>query len=146
MANEYEDYKFVVALNKTIPEGKAINAAAHAVAGLTAKVVSDAPSLTPAMQFLDFTDAAGEVFPFVSARSLIVLRGRGGELRKLRESLASTNAVTVAFIEGMTGDTYVEQLQRVSETDPESHIYYAVAAFGTRSDIDQFTRKLSLWQ
>jgi len=140
------EYKFIVALNKGIPEGKVINAAAHAAAGLAHLVEQAHPEMAEAMEFLTFTDAGGRELPAISARSLIVLRGKAGELGKLATALRGTDAATVCFVEGMTGDTYVEQLERVATTPPDAHVYYAVAAFGHRDDIDPHTRRLSLWQ
>lgn len=138
----YTDYKFVLILNKKIEIGKVINAAAHMTAGLLAKASAEDKTN---MQFLDFIDKDGGLHPSVSANSLIVLRAKSGEIRKVRKEAMQRGILSVDFTETMTGDTYVEQLKRTKQTPEVELIYYGICLFGKKSALDEFTRKYSLW-
>ena len=135
------DFKMVGAINKSLEPGVALNATSHACLGLMARAQVDAPEVFDVMHFLNFTDADGQNHPFISARSLIVLRASNGELRKLRIGLEQEGLLTVNFTDTMTGQTFVEQLERTRLT-PEGQLTY----YGSKSTLDSLTRKLSLWR
>lgn len=143
-ANEVSTDKIVVAVNKALEPGVALNAAAHAALGLAGKLALSGSS--ERLRLLDYSDQDGEPHDLISALSLVVLRGRNTDLRNLRRALRSANLCTVDFTNQMTGETYVEQLARSAST-PEAELeYYAVAAFGTAEELNPLTRKLSLWR
>lgn len=135
--------KFVVVLNRKIDPGAALNAAAHMVAALMDR--ADAAD-RERMRFLDYTDADGGVHP-VSGLSLIVLRAdNSNRIRNARQRAIDEDILCVDFTESMTGDTYVEQLQRTRSL-PESELnYYGLCMFGDKDRIDGITSRFSLWR
>ncbi len=139
----YNDtYKFVAVVNKNLEIGKALNAIAHSCAGL----VGIAPSeLKEKMSFIDFIDKDNSIHKSISGLSLIVLRGKNSEIKKLRQQLIENDILFTDFVETMTGDTYKEQLEKTSETSNEEMNYFCLTAFGKKELLDPLTRKFSLW-
>lgn len=141
MNTVHSDYKFVIAINKTIDVGVALNAASHVALSLASQTTEEQKKL---MSFITYTDGSGIEHKAISGLSLIVLRGKPGELKKLISAAREQNMLHSDFIETMTGDTYAEQLERTKET-PEP-AYYAVALFGKKEAIDPLTKRLSLYR
>ena len=137
------DYKFVVVLNKKIDPGVAMNAAAHMVAALMSKAGDDQREF---MKFMDYVDGDGQSH-LVSGLSLIVLRAdNSNKLRKARQKAMEEGILQVDFTETMTGDTYVEQMERTKNT-PEGELnYYGLCLFGHKDKINPITAKFSLWR
>jgi len=137
-----ETHKFVAVVNKDLEMGKALNAIAHSCLGL----VSSAPDeLKEKMSFIDFTDKDNSVHQNISGLSLIVLRGKNGEIKKLRKNFVENKILFTDFVETMTGDTYKEQLDKTLETSEEDMKYFCIVGFGEKSLIDPLTKKFSLW-
>lgn len=136
-------HKFVLVLNKNLEPGVALNAAAHMAAGLVSQ--ADASALEQ-MKFIDFADKDGGIHPHISALSLIVLRATSNEIRKVRTEAKFRKIMFTDFTRTMTGDTYVEQLERTKETAEQDLDYYGVCLFGEKKILEDFTRKLSLWR
>lgn len=135
-------YKFVAVVNKNLEIGKAMNAIAHSCAGL----VGIAPNeLKEKMSFIDFEDKDGSIHKSISGLSLIVLRGKNGEIKKLRNEFIANDVLFTDFTETMTGDTYKEQLDKTKQTSNEDMNYFCITAFGEKEIIDPLTRKFSLW-
>lgn len=139
----YNDtHKFVAVVNKDLEIGKALNAIAHSCAGL----VSIAPNdIKEKMSFIDFADKDGSIHKSISGLSLIVLRGKNNEIKKLRQNFIENNVLFTDFTETMTGDTYKEQLDKNLETSNEDMKYFCITAFGEKQVIDPLTKKFSLW-
>lgn len=137
-----ETYKFVAIVNKNLEIGKVLNAIAHSTAGL---VASAPEKLKEKMSFIDFVDKDDSPHKSISGLSLIVLRGKNGEIKKLRKSFIENNIHFTDFTETMTGDTYKEQLDRTKETDEENMKYFCLVGFGEKQIIDPLTKKFSLW-
>ena len=139
------DYKFVVLVNKEleIEMGRAMNAIAHSVAGL---VNSASDELKEKMNFIDFIDKDGILHKSISALSLIILRGKNGELKKAKNKFEELNIHYTDFIETMTGDTYKEQLEKTSKLTEDEMKYFCVVAFGKKEEIDPITKRFSLWK
>lgn len=140
---ETPKYKFVVLLNKKLDPGVALNASAHMVASLMAKAgVSEREN----MKFLDYEDAGGQVHP-VSGLSLIILRAdNSNKIRKARQQAIEENILYVDFTESMTGDTYIEQMERTKALQESALNYYGICMFGVKDKIDGITSKFSLWR
>jgi hypothetical protein len=134
-------YKFVIALNKSIDIGPLLNATAHLSLSLAAQAN---PEEKEAMHFITYTGKNGIEYPSISALSLIVLRGSESELKKLSHAAREQKLLHAEFLQTMTGDTYVEQLERTKNTDEP--IFYAVALFGKKESIDPLTKRLSLYK
>lgn len=143
MMNTVTDYKFVIILNKKLETGAVLNASAHIALGLRNRATLEA---NKNMKFLDFIDNDGGLHPSISALSLIVLRGTSGEIRKARNVAIAHDILFTDFTSTMTGDTYVEQLERTKETTEADLQYYGLGLFGEKSILDKFTKKLSLWR
>ncbi len=97
------------------------------------------------MSFIDFVNKDGSIHKSISWLSLIVLRGKNGEIKKLRNEFIENDILFTDFIETMTGDTYKEQLDKTLETSSEDMNYFCIAAFGEKELIDPLTKKFSLW-
>ena len=137
-----ETHKFIAVVNKDLEVGKALNAIAHSCAGL----VSLAPEeVKEKMSFIDFVDKEGSLHKNISGLSLIVLRGKNNEIKKLRKNLIENNVLYTDFIETMTNDTYKEQLEKTLETSEEEMKYFCITAFGEKEVLDPLTKKFSLW-
>lgn len=138
-----ETHKFVAIVNKNLEPGVALNALAHATAGLGASAPEE---LREKMSFINFPDKNGNNHPNISALSLIVLRGTSNEIRKARNQYVEGNIHFVDFLETMTGDTYKEQLDKTVGTAYEDLNFYCIVAFGEKKILDPITKKLSLWR
>lgn len=143
MSEESINHKFIVVLNKRLEPGVALNAAAHLAAGLVSQ--ADESTLKN-MKFIDFTDKDGGIHPKISALSLIVLRAKSNEIRKVRNEAVNRGILFTDFTATMTGDTYVEQLERTKNTAEQDLEYYGVCLFGEKNILQEFTGKLSLWR
>jgi hypothetical protein len=137
------DFKLVALLNKRIEPGKVMNALAHCVAGAVNKLGEEGRA---ALKFLVFTDAGGESYPSISARSFIVLRGSDGDIRKARRMAKEIGIEAICFTESMTGETYVEQLARTNATPSEAMQFYALVMVGSAELLNPISRKFSLWR
>jgi hypothetical protein len=136
-------YKFVALINKNLDAGVALNALGHAALGLGAHL---ADGQKEAMRLLEFRDGDGQAHANISALSLIVLRGTSANIRALRREAIARSIACVEFASTMTGDTYVEQLERTAQT-PESELdYYAILLFGPAEILNPLTRKYSLYR
>ena len=136
-------HKFVAVMNKNLEPGVALNALAHATAGL---VASASDELREMMSFIDFPDKDGQNHSSISALSLIVLRGTSNEIRKARNRYIEEGIHFVDFTETMTGDTYKEQLDKTAATPYEELNFYGIIAFGKKADLDPITKRCSLWR
>ncbi len=141
MFNVNTDYKFVIAINKAIDIGVALNAASHVALSIAAQATEDQKKL---MSFIPFMDAGQIEHPSISGLSLIVLRGSQGDLKKLVTAAREQGLLHADFIETMTGGTYAEQLERTKAN--QEHAYYAVAVFGKKETIDPLTKRMSLYR
>ena len=98
------------------------------------------------MRFLDYVDADGGKHP-VSGLSLIVLRAdNSNKIRTARQRAIEENILLVDFTESMTGDTYVEQMQRTSSLRESELNYYGTCMFAEKDKIDGICSRFSLWR
>lgn len=135
--------KLVVLVNKRLDTGVAMNALAHATAA-SVNLIGDEGRAS--LKFLDFTDANGQVYLGISARRFIVLRGSDGDIRKLRQRAIEVGLPAVCFTQTMTGETYVEQLERTKSTPTSELTFYAIALVGRAEVLNPITKKYSLWK
>ena len=127
-------HKFVAVLNKKIPEGRLMNALAHATAGLSAAY----PDIA-AMRFDNYADKSGNVHQSISDNPFIILRADNStKLRTLRQQLVEQNICFTDFAEG----TYSEQQERTKNTNEEDLEYFAVVMFGEIEALNTLNKKL----
>ena len=135
-------HKFVVVLNKKIETGKLMNALAHMSAGLVASY----PEISE-MRFDSYVDKDGNDHKSISDNPFIVLSAdNSNQLRTLRNGLIAHNVHFVDFTSTMTVGTYIEQQERTKETPEADLEYWGVCLFGKINEINQLTRKFSLWK
>ena len=136
-------HKFAVILNKKIEPGTALNACAHMTATLVARADTETRNY---MSFVDYLDANGNAHP-VSALSLVVLSAKNSnQIRTARLEAIEASLPYADFTQSMTGDTFVEQMDRTGALREEDLDYWGVAIFGLKEAIDPITRKFSLWR
>jgi hypothetical protein len=137
--------KIVLAVNKRLEPGPALNAAAHAILGLSAQLGAEAAGGVAAeLRVIDYPTADDSGF-LASALPLIVLRATPSHLARLRGDLLAAGLPAVAFHTEMTGGTYEEQLVRSAARSIAELEFYTVATVGSASAIDPLTRRCSLY-
>jgi hypothetical protein len=136
-------HKFVIALNKQLDPGIAMNAVAHIALSLMERATTEQRK---AMQFIDYVDSSNIIHPTISALSLIIMRATPNELRKLSQSAQNNGLLHADFINTMTGNTYVEQLAKTKITAELDLVYYGVGVFADKETLNPLTKKLSLWK
>lgn len=142
MKNVPHGHKFVAVLNKKIPAGNIMNALGHITAGLVGSYETQAE-----MRFADYFDKDEGVHPSMSDNPFIVLRAdNSSKLRTLRRSLIENGIHFTDFTHTMVIGTAAEQRERTKDT-PEAELeYYGVAMFGEAEQLNQLTKKFSLWR
>jgi len=135
-------HKFVAVLNKKVEIGSILNALGHMAVGLSASY----PNLTE-MRFATYVDKDGGEHQSVSDFPFIILRAdNSNQLRALRQNLLEAKVHFNDFTSAMTVGTYIEQHERMRNT-PESELeYFGVCMFGEVEQLNQLTKKFSLWR
>jgi hypothetical protein len=113
--------KLVAIRSSELPFGKAINAIAHASLGLAAK-------LRQAGQ-LDSVESnfAGTIGGFRLVNSAVAFEEAGSaDILAARKKAHASKLAAVDFTETMTGDTYVEQLEKTKAVATDQLHYFAI--------------------
>src|SRR5262245_34099576 len=129
--------KFTLALNEKVGPDVLKKAAVLSAARL---IGSAREGEIQEMRFLTFEDAAGSKHEGISALSLVVMKGKSGEIRKFRELVAtagiSSSAVTRSDMLKVDGVN--------SASIPIEQELVAVMAFGDIPVLNAAAKKLSL--
>lgn len=135
-------HKFVAVLNKKIPIPNLMNALGHMSAGLSVNY----PNF-PEMRFDSYIDKDGGNHKNISDNPFIILSAdNSNKIRTLRNILIEKGIYFVDFTSTMTVGTYVEQQQRTKETPELELEYYGICLFGDINQVNELTRKFSLWR
>lgn len=137
--------KIVAVLNKELESGVALNAAAHMALGLSARAARERPAILDSMMFQDYRDKDNKPYPFISGLSLIVLRAKANEIKKLDDQCRENGLLSTAFVRDMTGDTYIEQLERLKNCPSADVSYYGLCTIAEKDVLDPLTKRFSLW-
>ena len=134
--------KFVAILNKKIPVNLLMNALGHMAAGLSASY----PNI-PEMRFDSYIDKDGGDHKSISDNPFIILvADNSNKIRTLRNILIEKGIHFVDFTSTMTVGTYLEQQQRTKETPEVNLEYYGICLFGEINQVNDLTKKFSLWR
>ena len=131
--------KFVAVLNKKIETGKVMNALAHMTVGL----VNTNKDLD--MSVINYEDKNGGTH-LASKLPYIILKAKNSnQIRTLRNVLIEKDIPFASFTSAMTEGSWDEQIARAKETPEEALEYYGICMLGDKNDLDEFTKKFSLW-
>lgn len=124
--------KVFAMVTNDMPFGVVVNALAHASAGLAAKAAAGGNRL----ETTDTVDGNGISHPPVVVAEVEVKAGSQEDLRRYRSRAVARGLTVVDFTNTMTGDTYVEQLERTKATAEADLKYYSVVVVAERDQID----------
>lgn len=110
------------------------------ILGLGANIGSEALKLD------NYADKDNNMYPNISQMPFIILRGKSNEIRKVIHAARDHNVKYGAFVNTMTGGTYIEQLDNTKNTHEESLVFYGAVLFGDWDTVSQITKKLSLYR
>lgn len=131
--------KLVAVMNEKIEPGVIMNALAHASLAIGADLGKDSIHLG------NYLDADGHSH-VCSKMPYIILKANSNKIRELKKAASLAGIRHVDFIHTMTGETYIEQLERTKQTKDADLIYYGIVLFGDWDKVSELTRKFSLWK
>lgn len=131
--------KFVAVLNKKIETGKIMNALAHMTVGLVDS------HREQDMGVIDYADKDGGAHVASKFPYIILRADNSNKIRTLRSACIEKNIPFASFTSAMTVGGWEEQVER-SKVTPEPELeYYGICLLGEKEELDELTKKFSLW-
>lgn len=131
--------KFVAVLNKKIETGKIMNALAHMTVGLVRSYADQD------MGVINYEDKEGGAHVASKFPYIILRADNSNKIRALRNVCLEKNIPFASFTSAMTVGGWEEQVER-SKATPEPELeYYGICLLGEKEELDELTRKFSLW-
>ena len=137
-------YRIIVALDKTLEPGRAMNAIAHMLAGLSGLMAEKGE--IEKLRFQNYKDKSGQIYPSISDLPMIVMKGKKGEVRKFAQNARGEGMPVTCFLDTMTEGTYADQHERTNQRESEEINYFGACAYGDNETLRSLTKRLSLWQ
>ena len=131
--------KFVAVLSKKIETGKIMNALAQMTVGL----VNSHQDLD--MGVINYEDKDGGAHMASKFPYIILKAKNSNQIRTLRNTLLEKGVLFASFTEAMTVGGWEEQVERSKATPEEELEYYGLCMLGEKEDLDELTKKFSLW-
>jgi len=136
-------HKFVAILNKKVEVGKVLNVLGHITVSLVCEISNEERK---AMGIVDYMDMDGNSHKASKNSFVIVQADNGNQIRTAR-NLAKDNGIKfVDFTNTMQEGTFLEQIERTSQTHESELDYYGLVLFGEIEKVNEVTRKFSLWR
>jgi len=134
------DNKIVAVMNKSVEHGVVMNALAHISIGLGAHIGQ------ADMKLDTYVDKSGIEYPNISRMPFIITRANSNKIRATIEWASDNDVKFGAFLETMTGGTYVEQIEKTKNSSTDELVFYGVVLFGPWDKVSEATKKFSLWK
>ena len=125
-------------MNEKIELGIIMNALAHMSIGFGSEIGKELLRLT------NYRDADGGNHSLISEMPFMILKTNSNKIRALRQAAIEAGIRYVDFTDTMTVGTYMEQLEKTSNTKEADLIYYGIILFGDWDKVSEMTKKFSL--
>jgi hypothetical protein len=131
--------RFVAVLNKKIEVGKVMNALAHMTVGLVQSYQGKD------MGVINYEDKDGGAHLASKFPYIILKADNSNKIRELRNGLMAKGIPFASFTSAMTVGGWEAQIERSKATPEQELEYYGICMLGEKSDLDELTKKFSLW-
>jgi hypothetical protein len=125
--------KILSCVNKELPFGVAVNALAHMTAGLASALSESGHPI----EVDSLTDSTGVAYTGIPRVSTELRMSDPEKVRLVHARAQKMGLVVVDFVRTMTGDTYVEQLEKTKNATEADLYYYGVIVAGDDHQLDQ---------
>ncbi len=132
--------KLVAVMNKSIESGVIMNALAHMSIAFGAKIGAEK------LHLVDYIDKDGNTYPDISKMPFIILRENSNKIRTLYRQAVELNIPHSVFTNTMTEGGWEDQISRTKISHQEDLIFYGIILFGEYTQLNELTKKFSLWK
>lgn len=132
--------KLVVVLNNKVLIGKTMNALAHVMLGIGNGVLTKNE-----VRLIECVDRDQGLHLNISRMPIIILKAGSNQLITLRQKAVEYDLRFVDFTDTMCIGTNEEEHQLTKTKKDRELEYWAIVLFGPKPEIDQLTKKYSLY-